>query len=69
MSRLEISRHAQGDFDEIWLYIAADNVEAADRHVERLLRTCESLAHTPGMGRSRDDLSEGARSFPMGNYS
>ena len=44
------------------------NVEAADRHVERLFEKCESLSHHPMMGRSREDLLQDARSFPMGNY-
>lgn len=68
MSRLEISALARDDLDEIWLYIAADNIEAADRHIERLFRQCESLSRNPMMGRLRDDLLQNARSFPMGNY-
>ncbi len=68
MSRLEFSSFARTDLDEIWLYIAADNLEAADRHVDRLFEKCESLSHHPMLGRSRDDLVQSVRSFPMGNY-
>ena len=31
MSRFELTKSAVADLDELWLYIAADNVDAADR--------------------------------------
>ena len=31
MSRFELTKSALADLDELWLYIAADNVDAADR--------------------------------------
>jgi toxin ParE1/3/4 len=68
MNQLEVSAPAQGDLDGIWLHIAADNIEAADRHIERLAGQYASLARNPMIGRSRDDLLQGTRSFPLGNY-
>jgi plasmid stabilization system protein ParE len=35
------------DLDEIWEYIAADNIEAADRWVGTLFDAFEALARTP----------------------
>ena len=36
--------------------------------VTRLQLTCEQLAQMPGMGRKRDDLGKGLRSFPVTKY-
>lgn len=33
----------EGDLLDIWLYIAQDNITAADRMVERLEQRCETL--------------------------
>ena len=41
-------------------YIAADNIDAADRWVGTLFDAFEALARTPGMGHKRDDLTQHA---------
>ena len=38
------------DLDEIWEYIAADNIDAADRWIGKLFDAFEALGQTPGMG-------------------
>ena len=65
---LRFTQRSRGDLDEIWDYIACDSVEEADGFVDRVLKTCVLIAGNPGMGRSRDELVEGIRSFPVGNY-
>lgn len=68
MWTLEVTRAAAEDLDAIWLYIAQDNVDAADRHID-LLRDCFlKLAKTPFLGVKREELADGLRSFPVGNY-
>jgi plasmid stabilization system protein ParE len=42
------------DLDRIWEYIARDNVDAADRWLEKLFDAFEALAQTPGMGHTRN---------------
>ena len=55
--------------DEIWEYIAGDNVDAADRWVEKLFDAFEALACTPGMGHKREDLTYYPVLFwPVGSY-
>ena len=62
------SELAKLDLLEIWHYIAEDSLAAADRLIQRIDKALATLARSPGMGRSRDDLSPLLRSFPVGNY-
>jgi len=52
---------ADFDLDDIWEYIAADSIDAADRWIGKIFDTFEALACTPGMGHRREDLT----SFPV----
>ncbi len=55
------------DLDNIWLYIASDNVAAADRMIDELVGKFRTLASEPGNGPTRGELAESLRSFPVGN--
>ena len=68
MPRIIKSRQSGEDYLEIWLYIARDNPDAADRLVEQFDRHLDLLACTPLMGRSEAEFFTGLRSFPVGNY-
>lgn len=68
MKRLKIAASAQNDLDEIWLFIARDNRKAADRFHDLLHSKFVALAMQPHMGRARDELRRGIRSFPVGSY-
>ena len=68
MGHFRISETARKDLDEIWWYIAQDDPLAADRFIQRLLSKLPALASMPRMGRKRDDLSAGLRSFPVRDY-
>ena len=59
---------AEADIFEIWDYIADDSLAAADRWVDRLDVQFRLLAAQPMMGRARDELAPGVRSFPFGRY-
>ena len=59
---------AEADVLEIWDYIADDGIAAADRWVDRLDKQFRVLAMQPMMGRARDELAPGVRSFPFGRY-
>jgi toxin ParE1/3/4 len=64
-----LSVDADFDLDDIWEYIAADNIEAADQWIEKLFDAFESLAQTPGMGHRREDLTAHRVLFwPVGAY-
>lgn len=66
--RIIKSRQSAEDYLEIWLYIARDSPDAADRLVEQFDRHLDLLARTPLMGRSEEEFSTSLRSFPVGNY-
>jgi toxin ParE1/3/4 len=59
---------AEDDLDEIWWYIAQDNLTAADGFLDKIEEHCRTIARTPYIGRSRDELMPGLRSFAIGNY-
>ena len=68
MSRYRLSQQSHSDLEEIWLYIALDNLAAADRFIDELVGKFRTLAEQPGIGHARDELAESLRSFPVGNY-
>ena len=59
---------ARDDLHEIWEYIAQDNIEAAERLVNRIEELGQLLAQHPHLGRRREELATGLRSFPMDRY-
>lgn len=59
---------ASDDIAEIWDHIADDSLRAADRWIDQLDEQFGLLASQPLMGRSRDELAPGLRSFPFGRY-
>ena len=64
-----LSPEAEADLDETWFYIASNGtVEAADRLVDALTRRFFLLATHTRAGRARDELAEGMRAFPVGDY-
>ncbi len=59
---------AELDLMEIWLFIARDSIEAADRVAEKIDAECRSLAETPGIGIRRGELAPRLQSFPVDSY-
>lgn len=62
------SSRAELDLLEIWGFIAKDDPLAADRQLDRIDAACELLAGNPHGGPSREDLAQGLRFYPVGNY-
>jgi plasmid stabilization system protein ParE len=48
---------ALSDLDEIWEYIHADDIEAADRIIAEVLSAIRSLLLFPNQGHKRRDLT------------
>jgi toxin ParE1/3/4 len=59
---------AEQDVLDIWLYIAEDNLAAADRLVDRFTEAFQLLANNPGMGEKVDQYRRGLRAWGVGNY-
>lgn len=68
MARLFVSHEARRDLVEIYLFIALDNAEAAERHHGRLEAAFRAIASQPKIGKQRNDLREGTRSLAVNNY-
>jgi toxin ParE1/3/4 len=68
MGRLERTAASRLDYLEIFLYVAEQNLPAAESLLRTFDDTLEKLADMPGMGRARPELGRDARSFPVGNY-
>jgi toxin ParE1/3/4 len=58
------------ELDEIWYFFAGESGDAgkADRLVDAITERFWLLAAHPHVGRRRDDLRPGLRSFPVGDY-
>ena len=52
MTRFFVALEAAQDLDDIWSYIAVDNLDAADRFLEKLYDQIVALSETQGMGSS-----------------
>ena len=59
---------AELDILEIWDYIAEDSVTGADLWIDKLDEKLRLWATQPMMGRSREELASGLRSFAFGRY-
>lgn len=69
MKEVVFSPESLNDLDEIWLYIAQDNINRADHFVNELQALCEGkLAMFPKMGSRRDYLEKNILAFPHQNY-
>jgi plasmid stabilization system protein ParE len=57
MSGFVLHPEAYADLEEIWEYIAADNLDAADRVREEIYQAIRSLVAFPHQGHGRPDLT------------
>jgi len=54
--------------DDIWSYIAQDNVQAADKVIKAIVSKFSKLTTMPLLGRRRSELTVELRSFPVSRY-
>ncbi len=64
MSTVLFAQSAQTDLLEAWLFIAEEDLSAADHVLDSIEQEANTLATQPLMGRARPDLAEGIRSWP-----
>src|ERR1700738_1714691 len=57
MTGYDFHPEARRDLDEIWEYIAADNLDAADRVITEILDAIRALVPFPNRGHRRTDLT------------
>jgi toxin ParE1/3/4 len=68
VARVRLTPRARDDLDEVWLYIAGDNMDAADRLIDAISSRCRSLADFPDLGPARPDIAPDARMLTIDNY-
>ena len=68
MNQFRVADRARADLDDIWIYIAQDNPEAADKYLRTIVSRFPTLAAMPLIGRERHELSPGLRSFVVGHH-
>ncbi|HSR67285.1 MAG TPA: type II toxin-antitoxin system RelE/ParE family toxin [Acidobacteriota bacterium] len=66
MSRYRLASAAKADLQSIWHYTETTwGGRQAEAYVADLKKSFEMLASTPALGRSRDEVRPGFRSFPI----
>lgn len=65
-----LALQARAELTNIWLYIVKEsgNIAAADGVIDAITERFYLLSQYPRMGRARDDLGVGLRSFAVGQY-
>ena len=58
MTSYILAPEALQDLQELWDYIATENLDAADRVIDTLFAAFERLAALPGLGHTREDLTD-----------
>jgi toxin ParE1/3/4 len=57
---------AKADLADIWEFIADNSEEQADAFIDLIDEKFQLLSQQSGLGRKRDELADGLRSFPVG---
>lgn len=63
-----ISASAKADLLDMWTWIADIDPDAADGMLDRVQEVASKLSEWPEMGRAREELGEGVRSFVVGSH-
>ncbi|AFW93085.1 MULTISPECIES: type II toxin-antitoxin system RelE/ParE family toxin [Nostocales] len=68
MNHFRISKLAEKDLEDIWIYLGQQNEILADQKIAQIFDKFPMLAQFPNMGTKRDELQTGIRSFPVKPY-
>ena len=64
----EETPRVEADLLDTWDFIANESLEKADSFLQKIENKLKILAENPGLGRKRDELVPGLRSFLVGSY-
>jgi plasmid stabilization system protein ParE len=70
MKRFRLAPEARHDIEELWAFIARDNIRAAAQVRTAIRDACRRLAQRPYIGHRREDLTtrEDVRFWPVYSY-
>jgi toxin ParE1/3/4 len=65
-----LAPQAEADLEDIafYIFVESGSLELADRLIQSITERFALLAAYPRAGRTRDDLQQGLRGFPVGDY-
>jgi toxin ParE1/3/4 len=66
--KIEFSERALSDLEEIWVYFSETGEETADKVLKQITEKFPKLLKFSQLGKERNDLLIGLRSFPAGKY-
>jgi toxin ParE1/3/4 len=68
VNHFRLSRLAEQDLEDIWVYLTQQDQLLADKQIAQILDRFPMLSQFPDMGKQRDDILKGLRSFPVKPY-
>ena len=68
MPVIQRTAQAEGDLIDIWIYVAQDNPEAADKLLDEIEAKFSLLADNPHIGPARPDIAPELRYSPVASY-
>ena len=68
MNQFRLSQRAEQDLEDIWVYLARQDELLADQQIAQILNRFPLLSQFPDMGRQRDNVLAGLKSFPLKPY-
>lgn len=68
MNHFRLSRQAEQDLEHIWVYLTQQDELLADKQIAQILDRLPMLSQFPNMGKQREDIWIGLRSFPVKPY-
>jgi len=69
VNRYRFSRQAEQDLEDIWVYLTQQDELLADKQIAQILDRLPMLSQFPDMGKQREDLLVGLRSFLLSHTS
>lgn len=68
--KFRLSRAAEAELLELWMYVLeqSQSEQRADKVIGKIVLKFATLADFPHLGRSRDELGAGYRSFPVDRH-
>ena len=64
----DLTSHAEDDLKNIWVYVAEHNENAAGKLLKELFDKFHLLSKNKKLGKQRDEILLGLRSFPHKNF-
>ena len=68
LAKIVISDRADNDLLDIWAFVAADSISAADRLLDLIEERWQQLRRNPRSGVARNDIADGVRHLVASSY-